>query len=311
MLITPHKRSAVWGHTQEPPLLSGTTDNEETNMEVHEPIKRDRNLNITVIADDSAYGRTAAQHGVQLAEVFQASLTIMANFDFHLPDKPSEPDKVFVSELQNTVQNAKNKQVITDYVFPETLFRYAEEHNTAMFVIGVDKTKKEGFFNVKKAIKLIRQSRFPVMTVTEKHNDTTCYKHILLPLDIERQNKEKALWAGYFSRFYGSVIHILYPKYKDEGLIKLVYDNVAFVEKLYENLEITYEKHETSPQSYLDAYALEFAPQVAAGASVIMMTRYYTLGDVLTGPRERKIIGSSELPILCINQRDDLYVLCT
>ena len=280
-------------------------------MDIHEPIKRDRNLNITVIADDSAFGRTAARHGVQLADVFQASLTVIANFGFHLPDKPFEPDKVFVSELQDTVQNTKNSQVITDYVFPETLFRYAEEHNTAMFVIGVDKTKKEGFFNVKKAIKLIRQSRFPVMTVTEKHNDTTCYKHILLPLDIERQNKEKALWAGYFSRFYGSVIHILYPKYKDEGLIKLVYDNVAFVEKLYENLEITYEKHETSPQSYLDAYALDFSTQVNAGASVIMMTRYYTLGDVLTGPRERKIIGNTELPILCINQRDDLYVLCT
>ena len=280
-------------------------------MEVHEPIKRDRNLNITVIADDSAYGRTAAQHGVQLAEVFQASLTVVANFGFQLPDKPSEPDKTFLTELQNIVLNAKNSQVIADYVFPETLFRYAEEHNTAMFVIGVDKAAKEGFFNVKKAIKLIRQSRFPVMTVTEKHSDTTCYKHILLPLDIERQNKEKALWAGYFSRFYGSVIHILYPKYKDEGLIKLVYDNVAFVEKLYENLEITYEKHETQPQNYLDAYALEFAPQVEAGASVIMMTRYYTLGDVLTGPRERKIIGSTALPILCINQRDDLYVLCT
>ncbi|MBO7494428.1 MAG: universal stress protein [Bacteroidales bacterium] len=280
-------------------------------MEVHEPIKRDRNLNITVIADDSAFGRTAVQHGVQLAEVFQASLTVMANFDLHLPDKPSIPGKEFIDELQNIILNAKNGQVITDYVFPETLFRYADEHNTAMFVIGVDKNAKEGFFNVKKAIKLIRQSRFPVMTVTTNHTDTTCYKHILLPLDIERQNKEKALWAGYFSRFYGSVIHILYPKYRDEGLVKLVHDNVAFVEKLYENLEITYEKHETQPHNYLDAYALEFAPQVNAGASVIMMTRYYTLADVLTGPRERKIIGSSELPILCINQRDDLYVLCT
>ena len=186
-------------------------------MEVHEPIKRDRNLNITVIADNSAFGRTAVQHGVQLAEVFQASLTVMANFNLHLPDKPSIPGKEFIDELQNIILNAKNGQVITDYVFPETLFRYADEHNTAMFVIGVDKNAKEGFFNVKKAIKLIRQSRFPVMTVTTNHTDTTCYKHILLPLDIERQNKEKALWAGYFSRFYGSVIHILYPKYKDEG----------------------------------------------------------------------------------------------
>ena len=86
---------------------------------------------------------------------------------------------------------------------------------------------------------------------------------------------------------------------------------MAFVEKLYENLEVTYEKHETEPQKYLDAYGLEFAPKVSAGVEVIMMTRYYTLADVLTGPRERKIIGKTRMPVLCINQRDDLYVLCT
>ena len=278
-------------------------------MEVHEPIKRDKNLNITVIADNSPFGMIAAKHGVHLAEVFQASLTVMANFGFQLPDSTSEPDKAFVTELQNIVQEAKNNQVITDYVFPETLFKYAEEHNTAMLVIGIDKTAKEGLFSVKKALKFIRQSRFPVMTVTETVEDTTRYKNILLTLDIERQNKEKALWAGYFSRFYGSVIHILYPEYKDEGLAKLVRDNVDFVEKLYENLEISYDKYPVPSQSHLDAYALTDTHE--SGALVIMMTRYYTLGDILTGPRERKIIGQTGLPVLCINQRDDLYVLCT
>ena len=51
-------------------------------MDIHEPIKRDRNLNITVIADDSRVGRVAVDHGVMLAEVFQASLTVMTNFGF-------------------------------------------------------------------------------------------------------------------------------------------------------------------------------------------------------------------------------------
>ncbi len=283
-------------------------------MEVHEPIKRDRNLNITVIADDSCVGRVAVNHGVMLAEVFQASLTVMANFGFgfglpssrHIPD-----DSPYLRHIRDIVSEMANCQVITDYVFPETLFKYAEEHNTAMFVIGVPWSDESGFFTVKKALRFIRQSRFPVMKVSLVAEDTTNYKHVLLPMDIERQNKEKALWAGYFSRFYGSVVHILYPKYKDEGLAKLVNDNVAFVEKLYENLEVSYEKHETQPQKYLDAYGLEFAPQVEAGVEVIMMTRYYTLADVLTGPRERKIIGKTAMPVLCINQRDDLYVLCT
>lgn len=284
-------------------------------MDIHEPIKRDRNLNITVIADDSRVGRVAVDHGVMLAEVFQASLTVMANFGFafglpesrHIPD-----DSLLLKDIRAAVSEVANCQVITDYIFPETLFKYAEDHNTAMFVIGVAhfmEDRAECFFSVKKALKFIRQSRFPVMTVTAYLENVTDYKNILLTLDIERQNKEKALWAGYFSRFYGSVIHILYPEYKDEGLAKLVRDNVDFVEKLYENLEISYDKHPVSSQSYLDAYALTDTHE--SGALVIMMTRYYTLADVLTGPRERKIIGKTGLPVLCINQRDDLYVLCT
>jgi hypothetical protein len=260
----------------------------------------------------------AVYHGVLLAEVFQASLTVMANFGFAygLPEShPIPDDSNYLKDIRHTASQVANNQVITDYVFPEIVFKYAEEHNTAMFVIGVptDVTERaKCFFTAKKALKFIRQSRFPVMTVNFMvEYEAMNYKHVLLPLDIERQNKEKALWAGYFSRFYGSVVHILYPKYKDEGLAQLVNDNVAFVEKLYENLEVTYEKHETEPQKYLDAYGLEFAPQVSAGVEVIMMTRYYTLADVLTGPRERKIIGKTGMPVLCINQRDDLYVLCT
>ena len=285
------------------------------NMDINEPIKRDRNLNITVIADDSRVGRVAVDHGVMLAEVFQASLTVMANFGFGfgLPESRHIPDNsLLLKDIRAAVSEVANYQVITDYIFPETLFKYAEDHNTAMFVIGVAhfmEDRAECFFSVKKALKFIRQSRFPVMTVTAYLENVTDYKNILLTLDIERQNKEKALWAGYFSRFYGSVIHILYPEYKDEGLAKLVRDNVDFVEKLYENLEISYDKYPVSSQGYLDAYALTDTHE--SGALVIMMTRYFTLADILTGPRERKIIGKTGMPVLCINQRDDLYVLCT
>ena len=285
------------------------------NMDINEPIKRDRNLNITVIADDSRVGRVAVDHGVMLAEVFQASLTVMANFGFGfgLPESRHIPDNsLLLKDIRAAVSEVANYQVITDYIFPETLFKYAEDHNTAMFVIGVAhfmEDRAECFFSVKKALKFIRQSRFPVMTVTAYLENVTDYKNILITLDIERQNKEKALWAGYFSRFYGSVIHILYPEYKDEGLAKLVRDNVDFVEKLYENLEISYDKYPVSSQGYLDAYALTDTHE--SGALVIMMTRYYTLADILTGPRERKIIGKTGMPVLCINQRDDLYVLCT
>ena len=126
-------------------------------MDIHEPIKRDRNLNITVIADNSRAGRVAVDHGVMLAEVFQASLTVMANFGFQLPDSTSDPDKAFVAELQNIVQDAKNSQIITDYVFPETLFKYAEEHN-----LGPNDTIIDTFTQDEKQqlLKMIKKGEF-------------------------------------------------------------------------------------------------------------------------------------------------------
>ena len=96
-----------------------------------------------------------------------------------------------------------------------------------MFVIGVDDTGETGFFNKKKAMRFIKPSRLPVMTVGKKLPEKDVFQHVLLPVDIERQAKEKALWAGYFSRFYQSTIHILSPKYKDSGLQKQVHDNIA------------------------------------------------------------------------------------
>lgn len=280
-------------------------------MDINEPIQRNKNLNIIVLSDDSEKGRIAAHQGLLLSEVFQANLTVFTNFGFQLPNGSNLINTSFVADIQNIVTSKEDSKIISDYVFPETLFKYADDHNTAVLVIGVSKTKNECFFSVKKALKLIKESRFPVMTVTSDYETAEAYKNILLPLDIERQNKEKALWAGYFCRFFNSKIHILLPEYKDEGLAKLVNDNLDFVEKLYHNLEIDYSVHHSENSSYFDEYALSFAEKFNAGAEVVMMTKYYTLADLITGPRERKIIGNSKLPILCINQRDDLYVLCT
>jgi hypothetical protein len=43
-----------------------------------------------------------------------------------------------------------------------------------------------------------------------------------------------------------------------------------------------------------------------------MMTRFYSLIDMLFGAKESTVIGNEAgFPVLCVNERDDLYVLCT
>ncbi len=282
-------------------------------MEINEPIDRQKKLNIIALADDSEYGTSAVCFGGMLAAVFRASLTVITKFDFTLEERKGRFHTGRVLQnVQQLLAHDIETILLTDFFFPERLYHYAEETNTIMFVIGVDGEGKQGFFDKRKAMRLIKPSRLPVMTVGKTLPDKGVFRHVLLPMDIERQAKEKALWAGYFSRFYQSTIHILAPRYRDSGLQKQVSDNIAFVEKLYKNLEIRYLIHEVAPMNDIDRYSIEYAPEVDASLTVIMMTQYLTPATLFTGKREKKIIGNpQQFPVLCINQRDDLYVLCT
>ena len=273
-------------------------------MDIHEPIDRQKQLNIIVIADNSDYGRTALRYGEKLTEVFGATLTVVTRFGFSYEEKTKKTSWVPDCGVECIVPDA--------YFFPETLYRYADEHNTIMFVIGVDARGEGGLFNKRRALSFIQPSRLPVLTVGKQGPVADAFRQVVLPVDIGRQAKEKALWAGYFSRFYQATIHILHCRYADEGLRQQVDDNIAFVEKLYQNLDVKYQLDEVSQQPNIDQYAIAFAPTVDATLTVAMMTRYRTLADLLLGVEEKKVVGNpADFPVLCINQRDDLYVLCT
>ena len=307
-------------------------------------MEQQQKLNIIAITDYSPYGDAAVRYGSVLAGIFKASLTIITDFTFYpknfqeiktgsrskdttadiwkeeigqIQSVVDNPDFEISSNFNRTLDNLAGHEIetflLTEHFTPKSLYEYAEKSNTVMYVIGVSKNGKNNFFSRKKAAKFIKPSRLPVMTVGKNMPESNIFRHVILPLDIDRQAKEKVLWAGYFSRFYCAVVHVLYSTYKDEFLKRKVQDNVAFTEKLYRNLEIEYQLHEIHPTvDNMDRYSLTFAKEIDASLTVIMMTRYYSLIDHLAGPREYAVIGNEEgFPVLCINERDDLYVLCT
>jgi len=302
-----------------------------------------KKLNIIAITDQTPFGDTAVRYGGILAAIFHASLTVITHFGFK-PEKITdivlfqtdilskkdiwkeeikqieevvEKEKPLSAPFYKTISQLSENEIETfiqnEYYFPQKLYRYAEETNTVMFVIGVSKQKKETVFSLRKAAKFIRPSRLPVMTVGKIMPKASVFQSVILPLDIERQAKEKVLWAGYFSRFYHAVVHVIHTEYKDEFLKNKLKANIAFTEKLYKNLKIKYQLHSITPTvDNMDKHSIEYARQIEASLTVIMMTRFYSLIDLLIGPREFSVIGNDEgLPVLCINERDDLYVLCT
>lgn len=279
-------------------------------MQINEPINRQKQLNIIAIVDDSDYGKSVFCYGIKLAKVFSASLMVVSYFGTAL--EPKKQSSVTLPNFDNVDKQGVSISVRSDYFFPERLHRFAEDSNTIMYVIGVNDGETKGAFSKRGALRFIKSSRLPVMTVGRTLPKEEAFHKVVLPIDIEKRSKEKALWAGYFSRFYNASILLIYKKYEDEELQQQVKDNIAFVKKLYENLEVTYQTEEVESASNVDLYSLTYAQNNGATLTVIMMTHYYTLADVLFGPNEKRIVGNSmQFPVLCINPRDDLFVLCT
>lgn len=273
-----------------------------------------KKLNIIAIADNSEYGTSAIRHGGILAAIFKSTLTIVTNFSFSKHKNQSENTPKEQLELTNQlIQNDIEVFLLSNPFSTDNIYSYADETNTIMFVIGVQRKGKDSLFNLRKARRFIKPSRLPVMTVGLKLPDNNIFRQVMLPLDIDRQHKEKALWAGYFSRFYHAKVHILCGSYKDQLLKQKVKDNIDFTKKLYQNLEIDYELHDFDHNiDDIDHFSIFYAPEIKASLTVIMMTSFYTFIDYIFGPKENAIIANEEgLPVLCINERDDLYVLCT
>lgn len=282
---------------------------DETDPVERELKEKKKELVVMALTDNSPYGQAAVAHAVAVSMIFNAELCII----------PLTPDAVDLNaQLQHSLHVAERHRISVTWQpyeqpLKQKLPNIAESLNAMLMVIGTSPDGKQGFFNPGRLLRWIRHSRIPVLAVGAALPRPDAYRSILLPLDTSVYSKEKALWAGYFHRFYHADIHLLYKEYKDSYLKQKLEANLHFTEKIYRNLEISCTRHQTDDcWEEIEQFALRFAPEVRGSLIVCMTTRYPTPADWIFGRKEKRLLKRADgFPLLLINQRDDLYVLCT
>lgn len=135
---------------------------------------------------------------------------------------------------------------------------------------------------------------------------------VALTLDHRRESKEKLIWASYMVRFFGSRLQVATPTYKDADLHHRLGNNLQFLGKMFRSLGIEYTTVPiaTRATSIIDICAIEqHRPDLLIAMTTD--TREHDIGDLILGSREKHLVQhSSHTPLLLLNQRDDLYVLC-
>ena len=133
------------------------------------------------------------------------------------------------------------------------------------------------------------------------------FEKVALPISFLIEDKEKGPFAAAFGRFFKSQLIIFQPK--DYGTKAL--QNIDAIKTLLDSFQLNYEVRKASKDSNgVEREAANWAASGEAGLVLVSASREYGLDDLLFGSKERKMITNTNVPVMLINPRGDLYTLC-
>jgi hypothetical protein len=265
----------------------------------------------------------AVNYGIMLAQIFRCELTLIHIITKDIARKQGgsdEADRTARSRLAGIAANIQQQTGIianayvmqgkVDWVIKNII----ERINAIVFVAGLNPVNRsmQHYFSPSGLVSDYREIRIPILIIHNKMPDADTFRHIILPIDFTKESKEKASWAGYFSKLNHTAITIVHTEYKDGFFAAQLRNNLILIKKLFGTLGSAYEIHHAEKVKYgIDRYGVAFAKMKSAGMIIVMAVKDWGIDDFLLGPPEKRIItNEDQLPVMLINPRDDLFVPC-
>lgn len=158
------------------------------------------------------------------------------------------------------------------------------------------------------AEKVVRSSKCPVITIKGKNHKDGC-ENIILPLDLEKETKEKVSYALEYARYWKSTVRIVSVVLRDNEKVRLkLKANINLVEKFIKDAGIncTSELLEAEKKISLAEAILDYENKFQSDLIMIMTKKEESLSDNLS-VTARSLIFNSEIPVMSIHPKARLH----
>ncbi|MDD2285886.1 MAG: hypothetical protein PHQ11_10880 [Paludibacter sp.] len=133
------------------------------------------------------------------------------------------------------------------------------------------------------------------------------FDKVIVPVNFLIEEIEKAQFAAAFGRFCNSELTLLQAK--DYG--SKAATNVAKISLVLDKFNLAYQVEKGRKDSFkIELDAVNHVRKRHFDFIIASASREYGLDDVFFGPKELHLIRKSPVPVMLINPRGDLYVLC-
>ena len=276
-----------------------------------------------VIAYIADFGQTETvlSYAVYMSQMLSKGLILLHICDpKYSPLTPDEAEAKLQALRQRTLENSKYNLPTLNLTYAALKGETAKVIDALPTLLGAvvvvaqadAKARRNSALSSKAILKNFASCKTAFLVAQEPLRDTSRMKNVAASIDFKKESKDKAIWSSYFPRFGGSRMHILYYDYKDEFLRAKWYANMTQLHKLYSSLDISFEPHIIESKStYMDVNALRYAAANGYGMLIAVTTKEKDGLEFFVGVQEqRTIVNDERIPILFLNPREDLYVLC-
>tara|TARA_B100000886_G_scaffold340317_1_gene309147 strand:+ start:2490 stop:3374 length:885 start_codon:yes stop_codon:yes gene_type:complete len=201
-----------------------------------------------------------------------------------------------VSNVKCLVSSGKIYEEITDI---------AESLGASLIVMGTDGTPKDikKKFIGSNANKVVRSAPCPVITIKGKSIKNTC-DVIALPLDLNKETREKVTNAIQFARLFNSKVRAFSVSFSDDDesikskLNSTLYQVSEFITS--RGVKCSTDLVEISSSASFSSSIVKYSEDIKADLIMIMTKGEENLDLNFLGSNARKLINKSDIPVMSI-----------
>ena len=160
------------------------------------------------------------------------------------------------------------------------------------------------------AEKVVRLSKCPVITIKGKDNRIGC-ENIILPLDLERQTKEKVTYALEYARYWNATIRVVSVVLRDNQEVReKLKKNINQVHDFIVNagVKCSAELIEGGKKITLGNFVFQYEKKFDADLIMIMTKQEELSLSNNISDTARYIINNSEIPVMSIRPKESKHI---
>lgn len=178
---------------------------------------------------------------------------------------------------------------------------FASEHHSELIFMGTHGTHGWQHVTGMNALKVITHSSVPFVIVQEKTPKETGYDDIVVPLDLNKETKQKLAIVANIAQYFKSRVHVITPEESDEFLRHQVKANIVFAKKYFQErgIEVT---ATVMNSSNFGKRVVNHATEVGADLIAIMnLNKNSIFGGLMSNHEEMVITNEAQIPTLIMN----------